>query len=60
MKNTENDKMTKPNAPIMLKTFATPTAAIQAGMAKTKIVLNVFLTNVRAVSASPTISLRRG
>ena len=48
--------MTNPIAQIVLNTFGMPTAATQAGMAKTKIVLNRFRKKVSAVSESPTIS----
>ena len=46
-------------AQIVLKTFGMPTAATQAGIANTKIVLNTFRKNVRAVRESPTISAKR-
>lgn len=46
-----------PIAPMVLKTFAMPTPAIHAGIAKTNMVLKVFLTVVKAVSASPIISV---
>ncbi len=45
-----------PIAPIVLNTFGIPTAATQAGIAKTKIVLNKLRTTVNAVRASPMIS----
>lgn len=48
--------MNNPMAQIVLKTFGMPTAATQAGIAKTKIVLNRFRKKVSAVSESPTIS----
>ena len=56
MKIPAHDKMNNPMAQIVLKTFGMPTAATQAGMAKTKIVLNRFRRKVSAVSESPTIS----
>jgi hypothetical protein len=59
MNTPAQDKMNNPMAQIVLKTFGMPTAATQAGMAKTKIVLNRFLRKVSAVSESPTISANR-
>ena len=56
MKIPAHDKMNNPMAQIVLNTFGMPTAATQAGMAKTKIVLNRFRRKVSAVSESPTIS----
>jgi hypothetical protein len=56
MNTPAHDKMNNPIAQIVLKTFGMPTAATQAGMAKTKIVLNRFRKKVSAVSESPTIS----
>jgi hypothetical protein len=56
MKTPAQDKMNNARAPIVLKTFGMPTAATQAGIAKTKIVLNRLRTKVSAVSESPTIS----
>ena len=48
--------MNNPMAQIVLNTFGMPTAATQAGIAKTKIVPNRFRKKVSAVSESPTIS----
>jgi hypothetical protein len=48
--------MNSPIAQIALKTFGIPTASTQAGMAKTKMVLNTFRRKVSAVNESPTIS----
>ena len=56
MKIPAHDKMNNPIAQIVLNTFGMPTAATQAGIAKTKIVLNRFRKKVSAVSESPTIS----
>lgn len=42
-------------APIVLNTLEMPTLAIQGVIAKTKMVLSVFLENVSATSASPMI-----
>ena len=56
MKIPAHDKMNNPMAQIVLNTFGMPTAATQAGIAKTKIVLNRFRKKVSAVSESPTIS----
>lgn len=56
--NTEAKRSTtSPIAPIVLKTLAIPTELTHGTMAKTNIVLKVFLTKVRATSASPTICL---
>ena len=57
MKKAAKDKISTPMAPMVLNTFAVPTPAIQAGMAKTNIVLKVLRTNVSPVSASPMISV---
>lgn len=51
--------MNNPMAQIVLNTFGMPTAATQAGIAKTKIVLNRFRKKVSAVSESPTISANK-
>lgn len=59
MNTAAKDKITTPIAPIVLNTFAMPTADIQTGMANTKIVLIVFRQNVTAVRASPIISACR-
>ena len=48
--------MNNPIAQIVLNTLGMPTASTQAGIAKTKIVLNRFRKKVSAVSESPTIS----
>lgn len=58
MNNPAQDKINSPIAQIALKTFGIPTASTQAGIAKTKIVLNTLRKNVSAVSASPIISAR--
>jgi hypothetical protein len=42
---------------MVLKTFGMPTAVIQAGIAKTKMVLNTLRRKVSAVRESPTISV---
>ena len=56
MKTPAHDKMNNPMAQMVLNTLGMPTASTQAGIAKTKIVLNRFRKNVSAVSESPTIS----
>lgn len=58
MKTPDQEKINNAMAPMALKTFGMPFAFTQAGNAKTKIVLKVFLRNVTAVSESPTISGR--
>ena len=55
MNTKAKSKTAVPMAPIVLKTFDMPTAAIQGVIAKTKTVLKVFLEKVRATRASPTI-----
>jgi hypothetical protein len=56
MNTPAQEKTNNPIAQMALKTFGIPTASTQAGIAKTKIVLNTFLRKVSAVSESPTIS----
>lgn len=55
MNANEKSKTTNPIAPIVLNTFATPTASTHGTIAKTKMVESMFLTKVRLTSASPTI-----
>ena len=55
MKTKAKSKTARPIAPIVLNTFEMPTRAIHGVMAKTKMVLRVFLENVSATSASPMI-----
>jgi len=50
-----NSRTTKPIAPMVLNTLAIPTELTQGTIAKTKIVLRIFLTKVSATRASPTI-----
>lgn len=56
MNKPAQDRINSPMAQMALKTFGIPTASTQAGIAKTKMVLNTFRRKVRAVSESPTIS----
>jgi hypothetical protein len=56
MNTPAQEKTNSPIAQIALNTFGMPTASTQAGIAKTKIVLNTFRRKVSAVKESPTIS----